>query len=319
MKFKVGDKAYSIRVSNDLVVMVQEGLVYSAEERKGYEWYSLIGLGHEIINDHEVDNTELLERIRDEYFDDMDNNILKPYVTSSTRGEYIYHKDELDNAIIESVERKKDGLKRLAEKADKFRCPLTGGRMFRVIDRLHIMDGPTQYKVEGHKIIWEVWPRDYEPRPYHTTYQGSKYSFERLPDDTWRELFMINGENGGGMYVDKALYEAGDEETRNKVQEFLDKEKEKKKERDERKNSLFVEAAMPFARKILPKTVAADLVEVKPMSKPSGFCPYFEIGEKFKLEIDGFEVEVADYIFNSLNLEPVDGVAEFGGSKIRIL
>ena len=320
MKFKTGDKAYSIRVSNNLTVMVQEGMVYSVENRKDYDWYSVIGLGHEVISDHEIDNSEILERIKDEYFDDMDKNTLKPYVTSGTKGEYLYHKDDLDKAIIESVERKKNALKTIAEKADKFRCPITGGRMFRVINRLHILDGPTEYRVEGHNIVWEVWPRDYEPRPYHTTYGGRKYSFERLPDDTWRELFMINGDNGGGMYVDKALYEAGDEETINKAKEFLEREREKKKERGVRnKEGMFTSVALPTAKKIAFSTVAAESVEVKPMSKPSGFCPYFEVGEKFRLEIDGFEVEVDEYVFKALKMGSTGGVIEFGDSKIRIL
>lgn len=316
-KFKVGDKAYTARANNNLVVIIQEVLIYGVENKKDYEWYSGIGLSHNIINDYEISDKETLA---DEWHKEQDKNSLKPYLTTSTRGEFIYSKEELDDAILEAVERKKNHIKIALEGADRFRCPLTGGRMIRVRNRMDIMDGPTQYRVEGQKIIWEVWPRDWEPRPYHTTYKGKKYSFERLDDDTWREVILITGANGRGMYVDKKLYKSKDPDTTKKVEEFLEEQKRAKEEWDrENKEAKSTGIEFPKMTQIFAKTLGTELVEVRPMSPPLGFCPYFEVGEKYKLEIDGFEVVVSDTVFKMLNLNPIDGVCTLGSSKIRIL
>lgn len=313
-KFKIGDKAYVIRVCNNLKVMTQEVLIYDIDIREYYDWVSAIGLEHRIINEYINNDFDL---IKDKYFYDMDNRVA-PFLTTNTKSEWLYSKEELDDAVVKAVEVKRKSIQDIIERAEKFKCPITGGRMFRVIDKLYIMDGPSEYKVEGHDIIWEVWPRDYEPRPYHTTYQGKKYVFERV-GDTWKELTLIQGDSGG-MYVDKSLYDAGDFGILEKIENFSENQRVEKEGIENRMlDAISSGTLLPLAIKVSPRLVANELVEVRPMSCPIGLPFYKQDDKKYKLDIDGFEVEISDYIFDALNLDFIDGLSIFGNSKIIIL
>lgn len=328
-KFKKGDIVYSIDVNKHLIINVNkliiESLFFNDLEKYNTYIYSYIGLENEVIRDHEIPETE--EEIKKKEEEDIFSSIndeRKPSMSISGSGveSSFCTKDELEDEIAKKLNQRIEQNKNLSIAAEKFRCPITGGKIIRIPKDSHILDGPTNYSVEGSKIVWKTYPRDWSPRPYHTTYKGKNYTFEYLGDGNWRELTLIEGVLGRGKYVDKIFYDSKDEKTCKEVEDFYEEQRIEKKKRDNKKKEINLNAVNFSAFKpVSSKLSLNELVEVKPMPLPTGTLHYISPPEreKMKVKIDGEEYEINVESFEKWDLKKVDSGFMFGTTLIEIL
>ena len=198
--------------------------------------------------------------------------------------ENFFKKEELDEAIENKIKERKDQQKRQEEEAEKFRCPLTGGKITERPFDFHVFDGPRYFNVEGNKIVWKVYPRDWSPRPYHTEYEGKKYVFEYLGDGEWRELIGIEGANRGGKYIDKQRYEDGDTELIQEVEEFLEEQRIAHEKWGKRKKTLGPNL-FPAAKQVYSTLLKTELVEVCPLPPPINLHGWFDFPQPERVKI----------------------------------
>jgi len=331
-KYNKGDIVYSVSVNNHLIVNINKLIIdsYFYNEKTERYNYDCIGLGNEVIRDHEVFEKKPKKTTKRptkrnpiySYNSDKRERNPGPTKTSTASEPFIYTKDEIEGVIEIALKEKRGFLDGIKKEASLFLCPLTGGKVIYRGGDLSVLDGPTYYDVEGEDIVWTVNPRG-PVGVYHTKYKGEEYLYKYSRGGNWLELVEITGANGYGMYVGKDLYNSEDEETHNKVNKFLEKEQQKYDEYQEIiNNSEPSPFKLPISKKVAPKLVKNDIVEVKPMSLPTGELFYISEPEpeKIKIEIIGegvHEIELSR--FEEWELEPSGDAFKFGNTIIKIV
>lgn len=314
-KFQQGDIVYSINVSKYLIVNVTKLVVDSfffndRPEHKKYI-YHCIGLDHDVIRDHEIQKVDKDSKERSH----------GKTISGSFSEESLCNKSELQEKIKREIANSIQQNEREKDAEEQFRCPLTGGKLIKESSSRFILDGPTTYRVEGFNIIWEVYSRDWGHSIYHTKHKGVEYSFSYLGNGIWEEVILIEGDNGGGIYVDKKLYESGDIEVLKTVEQFLLKQKEERKKYEEYREKTKNEPLLPIVRKVEFKTIASELVSVAPMSAPSSSLFYIESPKSYiiiAIEGEG-EYEIEAETVKKWNCKELElGMLEFGNLKFSI-
>jgi hypothetical protein len=193
-KFNKGDIVYSISVNEYLIVSINKLIVESFFFNDLPEYnkfiYSCQGnLEHTIIRDYELPLTqEEIEEQKSPFYSSMrDKRNPGATISSSSSEECLYTKEQLNYVIEYEVQKRREQNTRLAEEAEKFRCPITGGKMKRKEERGHyILDGPSYYKVENSNIVWEKWPRSEEV--YETKVDGVDHEYKYLGNGQWEKF-----------------------------------------------------------------------------------------------------------------------------------
>ena len=193
-KFNKGDIVYSVDVNEYLIVSINKLIVESFFFNHLPEYnkfiYSCQGnLEHTIIRDYELPLTQEEIEEQNSPFKSSFRDKRNPGVTSSCSSveEYLYTKEELNDAIEYKVQKMREQNANLAEEAEKFRCPITGGKMKRKEERGHYtLDGPSYYKVENSNIVWEKWPRS--EGVYETKVDGVTHEYKYLENGQWEKV-----------------------------------------------------------------------------------------------------------------------------------
>jgi hypothetical protein len=177
-KFNIGDIVYSVYVSECLVVNVNQLVVdsffFNNHPDHNKFIYSCTGIGQVVIRDYE---TPVVEG------EDCDRNP-GATISSSTSEDFMYSGD-LEEVIALKVEQRRESNRRVMEEAEKFRCPITDGRMSYIKeDFFRVFDGPSRYKVEGSKIVWEKWPRT-GAELYQTKIDEVEHAYIYHGDGNW--------------------------------------------------------------------------------------------------------------------------------------
>ena len=190
-KFNKGDIVYSIYVDEYLIVNINKLVVDSFFFNNLPQYNKFIysckgGLEQMIIRDFELPLTQDEIDNKSSMFSSIrDKRNPGATIHSSTTEDSMYLKEEVEGAIQTLLEERREMNKRADEAAEKFRCPLTGGKMKLKEEGHHIMlDGPDYYKVEGSDIIWEKWQRAGEI--YETEQNNVKHEFVYLGDGKWK-------------------------------------------------------------------------------------------------------------------------------------
>lgn len=325
-KFDKGDIVYSIDVNPYLIVNINKKIVSDYFHNNlpdiNTYIYSCIGLGNTIIKDYEI--SEEQKNIINSVFTNspFEKNPGKT-ISSSSSESYLFFKEELEIAIKRLVEERKIQNENQISAVEKFRCPLTGKKIITQKHDGFTLDGPTYYKVEDSEIIWESYPRDWKYKVYHTKYNDKKYSFEYIGNGIWKELQLIEGDTGKGIYVDKFLYSFGDKDVLKEVKEFLETQQiEHQKWLNElkaKKNDLvFFPNIMPVSA----TTIKTEMLSVKPLESPTGLLHYLEMPKKDKviinIENEG-QFEIDKDVLKGWNCKEIDlNLFEFGKTKFSI-
>ena len=149
---------------------------------------------------------------------------------------------------------------RLATPRDTgLKCPITGSRLMYVGYEPHVMDGESFYEAESDPSI------KFSSHPFN---RGVYYQVERYfvieDDGSWKEYKRVKGLDGI-VPVDisplelYAMLHAAEEERERRSREY-----------EGRLYAGEITNLFPLAIKVQAKTVAMDLVAVKPMEMPTG-------------------------------------------------
>jgi len=317
-KFNKGDIVYSVDVNQRLLVNVNKLIINSfffndRPETNTYI-YSYIGLENNVIKDYEITESQEISEL-DRY--------PGKHISGSCVESHLYSKEELESAIQRRLEERIQQEENSRIAAEKFRCPLTGGKIIQQKQNSFILDGPTYYKVEGSEVVWETYPRDWKYRVYHTKYKEVEYVFEYFGDGNWKELQLIEGDTGIGFYVDKRLYDSGDEAILKEVKDFLEKEKlEHQKWKDKVEGGAFNSVSFPLIKTVIPSFEKTELIEVKPLSPPTGLLNYLEMPKRDMVLIniqDEGQYEIEADVVKGWNYKEVSpNLFEFGNIKFSI-
>lgn len=185
-KFKNEDIVYYVNVTECLVVDINKLIVknffFNHLPQYNKFIYSCDAIEQIIIRDYEL---PLKENELDSDYSKRQRNPAT-VISTSTSEEFLYSKEELTDIIPILINERKAMNQRVAEAAEKFRCPLTNEKMCYDNSRQdYILDGPSYYKVENSKIVWEKWP--FGDGIYETEIDGVKHQFKYLEDGNWEK------------------------------------------------------------------------------------------------------------------------------------
>lgn len=314
-KFNKGDIVYSVDVNEHLIINVNKLIIgrffFNDRPETNTYIYSYIGLENNVIRDHEIETSEL-------------NRYPGKHISGSCVESHLYSKEELESAIQRRLEERIQQNENSHIAAEQFRCPLTGGKIIQQKHNNFVLDGSTVYKVEGSDVIWEKYSRDWKLGLYHTNYKGIEYVFEYLNNGNWKELQLIEGDTGRGFYVDKVLYDSGDETITKEIEEFLEKEKiAHQKWQDTIKSSSFNSVGFPLIKEVRATTKSFERITVQPMSAPSGLLNYLDIPKRdtmiINIQDEGqYEID-ADVVKGWEYKEVSPNLFEFGNIKFSIV
>lgn len=179
------------------------------------------------------------------------------------------------------------------------KCPISGDTLWAEPVERHVMDpshfyyaeNHKQYRYERHPFSWRLFRRVYGG----TRIMGSKaLQYFRLNEDdySWTELLKIEGLN--------ELVEVGTSEKEIKRLIKEQKKKQKLADKEYKRRLASGEPVFPMLMAVQPKSIAMELVSVKPIAEPSGLANIIDI-----VYVTGEEKVCYPYTVTAENIEEV--------------
>lgn len=280
-KIKSGDILYKVEINQLLLIEVYKSLITKV---KGDT------IHHKTISYDIIDDYILTEEQQDFYCLDINRRdygfeqLLKPYKTSGGEcgpDDFCTEK-ELEKVIESSLAKQYESNNRRKEYAEKFRCPITGGRMIKIPRDPHVLTDGIGYRVDGQEIKWGGSSRIGRGRILSTSWKGKDYTFKYLEEGEWEEQIKIDW----CKYVKKPETPEEQKEVDELIAEVKIKEEESKKRLKEAQDRGDYPSIMPIVKQVFSKLSKTDIVKVKPMDMPKGVLNYMDYGNgKDKTEI----------------------------------
>jgi len=184
-KFKEGDIAYWIDISQLNVVTIIRGIIKSAYFNDLPEYNKWIYDADteciKRIRTYQLDSSQYIIDTRKHNDEDKIKSSIKEElnpnncISSSGSEETFYSKNEITISLIKKLleenKRKREEYKNRINN-DYVHCYFTGKKLIQQSFDAHVMDGPTIHMVEGINIRYEKWPRS---KDWICYYNGKKY------------------------------------------------------------------------------------------------------------------------------------------------